>query len=344
MTANPSPADLEPCLDFARRLIRTEGLPGNERETAELMRDEMEKLGYADVQIDAAGNALGCIRGGSGSALMFNTHLDHVDVGDHDRWPHPPFGAEIHDACIWGRGAVDIKGPLAAQVYGVARLLNDTAPPAGDVWVSAVVQEEIGGVGARYLATQMQPQVVVIGEPSSNQLRRGHRGRSLLTVHITGRSVHASVPEKGVNPYDVLAQVIARLPELDMATQEDLGRSSVAPTLIRTDQTSSNGNQRRHPTKRIPCAGVKEAAMSVNMAAWSSRRKTSRAVVPKLSRWYTPLIDSAKIHENANTPKHATRPRLPRPRRRRNTVSTANTPAPRRCVKLFAGSVKPGIE
>ena len=240
MTADRAPADLAACLDFAQRLIHTEGLPGNEGATAELMRDEMEQLGYADVQIDAVGNTLGRIRGGDGSAVMFNTHLDHVDVGDHDRWPHPPFGAELHDGCIWGRGAVDIKGPLAAQVYGVARLLNDAAPPAGDVWVTAVVQEEIGGVGARYLATQMQPPVVVVGEPSSNQLRRGHRGRSLLTVHITGRSVHASVPQKGVNPYDVLAQVITRLPELDMATQEDLGTSSVAPTLIRTDQTSSN--------------------------------------------------------------------------------------------------------
>lgn len=240
MTDDLEPTDLEPCVDFARRLIRTEGLPGNERETAELMRDEMDKLGYADVQIDAAGNTLGRVPGGDGSAVMFNTHLDHVDVGDHDRWPHPPFGAVIHDGSIWGRGAVDIKGPLAAQVYGVARLLSDAAPPGGDVWVSAVVQEEIGGVGARYLATQMQPPVVVIGEPSSNEIRRGHRGRSLLTVHITGRSVHASVPEKGVSPYDVLAQVIRRLPELDMATQADLGVSSVAPTLIRTDQTSSN--------------------------------------------------------------------------------------------------------
>ena len=240
MTGNLEPADLDPCVDFVQRLIRTEGLPGDEQKTAELMRDEMEQLGYADVHIDAAGNTLGRIRGNGGSVMMFNTHLDHVDVGDHDRWPHPPFGGEIHDDCVWGRGAVDIKGPLAAQVYGVARLLRDATPPAGDVWVSAVVQEEIGGVGARYLATQMQPPVVIIGEPSRNQLRRGHRGRSLLTVHITGRSVHASVPEKGVSPYDVLAQVLTRLPELEMATQEDLGASSIAPTLIRTDQTSSN--------------------------------------------------------------------------------------------------------
>jgi putative selenium metabolism hydrolase len=233
-------ADLDPCVDFLQRLIRTEGLPGHEQATAELVRDEMARVGYSDVEIDAAGNVQGRIPGGDGSSMMFNTHLDHVDVGDHARWPHPPFGAEIHDDCVWGRGAVDIKGPLAAQVYGVARLLADPSPPAGDVWVSAVVQEEIGGVGARYMATQMSPPVVIVGEPSRNQLRRGHRGRSLLTVHITGRSVHASVPEQGVSPYDVLAKVLSRLPEIEMATQADLGASSVAPTLIRTDNTSSN--------------------------------------------------------------------------------------------------------
>lgn len=233
-------ADLDRCVDFLRRLIRTEGLPGREQQTAEMVRDEMASLGYADVRIDDAGNVLGRVPGAGGSAMMFNTHLDHVDVGDHSRWPHPPFAAEIHDQCVWGRGAVDIKGPLAAQVYGVARLLAADAPPAGDVWVTAVVQEEIGGLGARHLATELRVPVVIVGEPSSNELRRGHRGRSLLTVHVVGRSVHASVPEAGVNPYDVLARLISRLDELDMATQEDLGRSTVAPTLIRTDQTSSN--------------------------------------------------------------------------------------------------------
>jgi putative selenium metabolism hydrolase len=232
--------DLEGCVDLLQRLIRTEGLPGREQATAELVRDEMSALGYADVQIDAAGNVLGKVPGAGGSAMMFNTHLDHVDVGDHHRWPYPPFAAEIHDDCVWGRGAVDIKGPLAAQVYGVAQLLHDAAPPAGDVWVTAVVQEEIGGVGARYLAKQIDTPIVIVGEPSSNTPRRGHRGRSLLTVHATGRSVHASVPEKGVNPYDVIAHLISRLHELQMATQEDLGSSTVTPTLIRTDQTSSN--------------------------------------------------------------------------------------------------------
>ncbi len=232
--------DLDTCVGFLQRLIRTPGLPGQEGDTANLVLGEMQVLGYADAGIDEVGNVRGRVPGGNGPAVMFNTHLDHVDVGDHDRWPHPPYGGEIHDESVWGRGAVDIKGPLAAQVHGVARLLRDDFTPAGDVWVTAVVQEEIGGVGARHLQGYLQTPVVIVGEPSSNTLRRGHRGRCELIVHITGRSVHASVPHQGVNPWEVLAAFVARLPELQMAEQEDLGRSTVVPTLIRTDQVSGN--------------------------------------------------------------------------------------------------------
>ncbi len=233
-------ADLQACVEFLQRLIRTPGLPGQEGETARLVQQQMQRLGYADVRIDEAGNVLGRVRGrGAAPPVIFNTHLDHVDVGDHGAWPHPPFGGEIHDGSVWGRGAVDIKGPLAAQVHGVARLLGEDPPP-GDVWVTAVVQEEVGGVGARHLLEHLRAPLVVIGEPSGNSLRRGHRGRSELIVHVVGRSAHASVPHNGVNPWQVLARFLLRLPELEMPTHPELGASTVAPTLIRTDQTSGN--------------------------------------------------------------------------------------------------------
>ncbi len=175
--------------------------------------------------------------------MMFNTHLDHVDVGEHDAWPHPPFGAEIHDDTVWGRGAVDIKGPLACQVYGVARLLQDEASgtgPAGDIWVTAVVQEEVGGLGARHMAGYIDTPLIVIGEPSRCELRRGHRGRTEIVVHSRGRSVHASVPHVGVNALDPIARFIIGMNGLQMRSDADLGTSTVVPSLIRTDQISSN--------------------------------------------------------------------------------------------------------
>ncbi len=233
--------DLTDCVSFLQRLIQTESLPGREEAAAALVQETMRRLGYDAVSTDAAGNVIGRIAGrGEAPAMMLNTHLDHVDVGDPATWPHPPFGGEVHDDRVWGRGAVDIKGPLAAQVFGAARLKANGTVPAGDVYVTAVVFEEIGGLGARHLATHLTPPFVVIGEPSGNALRRGHRGRLELELHVTGRSVHASVPARGVNPLEVIARFLARLPEVPRNTDTDLGESSVAPTLIRTDQISTN--------------------------------------------------------------------------------------------------------
>ena len=229
--------DLSPCINFLQRLIQTPGLPGKEEATARLVHNEMERLGYDDVYIDEAGNVIGFLRGqGLAPSVMFNTHLDHVDVGNLDAWPYPPFGAEIHDDCVWGRGAVDIKGPLAAQVYGISRL---SCPP-GDVYVSTVVFEERGGLGARHLKQFIDTPLIVVGEPSNNQLYRGHRGRNELVVHVKGRSAHASAPYRGANPLYVIASFLNQLKEIVMREDPDLGPGSVAPTLIRSDQVSSN--------------------------------------------------------------------------------------------------------
>jgi len=233
-------SDLSFCVDFLRRLIRTPGLPGQEGATAALLAAEMDTLGYDEVRTDEMGNVIGLIRGrGEAPAVMFNTHLDHVDVGDESGWSHPPFGAEVDGDKVWGRGAVDIKGPMAAQVHGAARLLAGERPP-GDVYVTGVVQEEIGGVGARHMAKTLWVPLVVIGEPSQNTLRRGHRGRTELVLHIVGKSVHASVPRNGINPLDTLARFVLGVAALDFPQDGTLGRSSVAMTLLRTDQSSPN--------------------------------------------------------------------------------------------------------
>jgi putative selenium metabolism hydrolase len=237
-----SPAtDLSACVNFLQRLIRIESLPGEEGAAAALVRDEMTALGYDEVAVDEAGNVIGTVRGrGAAPAVMFNTHLDHVGVGDPARWPSPPFDAQLRDQRIWGRGAVDIKGPLAAQVYALGSLVAEGQRPAGDVRVTAVVQEEIGGVGARFLASRLTAPVVVIGEPSGNHLRRGHRGRLEILVRVHGKSVHASVPERGRNPLHPLARFITHLESLEMRRDPELGSSSMAPTRFWTDQITTN--------------------------------------------------------------------------------------------------------
>jgi succinyl-diaminopimelate desuccinylase len=225
---------------FAQRLIRVPSLPGHEDEVAILVQAEMERLGYDRVWIDGAGNAIGQLAGADGSPLIFNGHMDHVDPGDPALWRHPPHGGEIHDGELWGRGSVDMKGAVAAMIYagGLLGSLGATLP--GDLYATAVVQEEVGGLGARHLARTLPMGHVVVGEASGNHLRRGHRGRVEFGVHLQGRSVHASMPDLGINPHYSLSRFLEGLKALPMASHPEYGSSTVAPTCVESEPQSAN--------------------------------------------------------------------------------------------------------
>jgi len=233
-------ANRERMLDFCQRLIQTPSLSGQEGAVAELVASEMRALDYDRVWTDRAGNVVGLLRGARGRSVMYNSHMDHVDPGDPSDWPYPPYGGHIGEGYVWGRGASDVKGALAAQVYALAALREAGLTPAGDCYMAAVVMEEIGGLGTRKLLETVCPDFAVLGEATENQLARGHRGRVEPIVRARGRSVHASVPERGVNPHYVLARFLLALQEMPMMSKEPFGSSSVAPTLSGTDQTSSN--------------------------------------------------------------------------------------------------------
>jgi succinyl-diaminopimelate desuccinylase len=237
----------EPMVEFTRRLVRTPSLPGREQEAAQIMLAEMQALGFDEARIDPTGNAVGLVRSTGTAAspkrILFNAHLDHVDVGDPERWPHPPYGGEVADGFIWGRATSDLKGSIAAQVYALALAKRSGLPLANDLYVAGVVQEEIGGHGSDLLAEQLPVDYVVIGEPSENRLAIGHRGRIEIQVRFSGRSVHASVPGNGVNPLYSLARFLTALESLTFDVDHNhpaLGPTTLAPTLISTDQTSAN--------------------------------------------------------------------------------------------------------
>jgi putative selenium metabolism hydrolase len=226
---------------FCRQIVQTPSLPGEEGEVAKLIHSEMGRLGYDQVQIDEWGNVIGLICGqNNGDSVMFNGHMDHVDIGNVDDWLYPPFGAEIHGGRLWGRGSADMKGPLAAMIYAGGVLVREGIRPPVDLYVCAVVQEEVGGLGTYKLAQIIQPKFAVVGEATGNHLARGHRGRLEIIVKVQGRSVHASMPREGINPFAVLARFIQRLETLSLPDDKTFGSSTVAPTLIETDQRSSN--------------------------------------------------------------------------------------------------------
>ncbi len=237
---------LSDCVDFTPRLIQTPSMSYKEEQIAELIAAEMRRLHFDEVHIDGIGNVIGRIRGQDPdlAALVLNSHTDHVDPGDPDLWPVPPYSGAIVDGRILGRGACDIKGPLAVQVYSMAALLRAGERPRRDVVFTGVVQEEIGGAGAQHWVENLDYPVslVVLGEPSDNRIALGHRGIMQTWITFTGRSVHASAPAAGENPNYALATFLTRLAERqgELSSHPLLGPTSIAPTVIEVDTTSLN--------------------------------------------------------------------------------------------------------
>lgn len=237
---------LADCVDFTQRLIQTPSMPTEEAAIAQLIADELRRLEFDEVWLDGIGNVCGRIYGQDRSlgALVLNTHLDHVDPGDPALWPVPPYSGQIVAGRIRGRGACDIKGPLAVQVYSMAALKRMGVRPRRDVVFTGVVQEEIGGAGAVYWVENLDYPVdlVVIGEPSDNKIALGHRGGYAYWVKFHGRSVHASVPERGENPNYQLATFLTRVHDtkMELSSHPVLGATSVAPTVIEVDTKSQN--------------------------------------------------------------------------------------------------------
>lgn len=227
-------------VSFAQKVVQTPSLPGQEGDVADLLVSEMARLAYDKVWVDDAGNVIGYIAGGDGPSLMLNGHMDHVDAGDPGHWAHPPFAGLVHDGELWGRGVTDMKGALVAMVYagGLVKRLG-TLPPA-DLYVTGVVQEEVGGLGAQHLARSLPVARAVVGEASSNHLRRGHRGRMGWVARFEGRSVHASMPHLGINPHPSMARFVSALASLSMDADPDYGVSTVAPTRVTSEPWSAN--------------------------------------------------------------------------------------------------------
>ncbi|MCA9977458.1 MAG: M20/M25/M40 family metallo-hydrolase, partial [Anaerolineales bacterium] len=171
---------LADCVNFTQRLIQTPSMPYEEAAIAAVVAAEMRQLDFDEVWGDERGNVYGRIHGQDRHlpALVLNTHLDHVDPGDPALWSSPPFAADIVNGRIVGRGAADIKGPLAVQIYAMAALRRLGTRPQRDIVFTGVVEEEIGGTGSQYWVEHLDYPVaaVILGEPSDNQIALGHRG------------------------------------------------------------------------------------------------------------------------------------------------------------------------
>ena len=186
-------------IEFTRELVRIRSYSDEEGGVARAVVAKMKELGYDEAFIDGTGNAVGFI--GNGEKLIhFDSHMDNVEVNDADEWILPPFAAEIKDGRIYGRGSVDMKGGLAASIYGAALARERGLTEGKRICVSGSVCEEYcdgENIKMMYKELSLRPDFVVICEPSDDVITLGHKGKAQMRIVTHGLSAHGSAPEKG---------------------------------------------------------------------------------------------------------------------------------------------------
>lgn len=217
----------EKLIAFCQSLIRTPSLSGQEEGVAQKIAQYMRENGFDEVVIDKYGSVLGCIHGKyPGKHVLMDGHIDTVPVPDPSVWTHDPFGAEIVDGKIYGRGTSDMKGSVSSMVTAAARYAEATNREfEGSIYASCSVHEEcFEGVSVREITRLAKPDYVIIGEATTTSLKIGQRGRAEVVVETTGRSCHSSNPEKGVNAAYHMVELIQEIRKLPSPEQPVLGK------------------------------------------------------------------------------------------------------------------------
>jgi putative selenium metabolism hydrolase len=204
---------------FTQALVRHDSLSGQEGGVARLVQDVLAKLGFEGVRADRLGNVTGYRQGAKdGPRLLVDAHMDVMAVHDPSAWSVDPFGGQLQDGKIWGRGATDIKGGLAAAACAIAGLKGEDF--SGTLIFSASVGEEmLEGVALRQVVGETQPDFAIVVEPTECRLATGQKGRAEYWIEVQGKPAHTSRPELGENAIyravDILRQMRGIPPRLD---------------------------------------------------------------------------------------------------------------------------------
>lgn len=237
--ANSLQADM---VKFLREIIAIPSVSGNEKEVVERIRQEMVSLGYEMSRIDQMGNLIGRI--GTGSRIIaIDGHCDVVDVGNPDTWKVDPFKGDMKDGIIYGRGASDQKGGLAAAVYA-GKILKEMVLPAdiSVIIVASILEETLEGAAWQYIIEEQKiiPEAVLLTEPTNLGINIGQRGRMEMKIHTRGISCHGSAPERGENAIYKMAAIIKDIEKLNekLSSNSILGKGTIALTEICSDTPS----------------------------------------------------------------------------------------------------------
>ncbi|SDI42946.1 M20 family metallopeptidase [Nonomuraea jiangxiensis] len=243
--------DAEGVVAFTQALVRIPSTNDpargrDERPAAELVEAKMREWGWRPVVSEAAPgrpNVVAVVEGGGGDGptLMFEGHTDVVTEGDLSTWTVDPFGGEIRDGRLWGRGSADMKSGLAATLYAT-RALQLAGPFPGRIKVCALADEEGLMLGAHHFVAEGLTADVdgaIVAEPEAGEICAVAKGALRLRVDLTGKMAHGAMPQHGRNPIPAVGALLAGLGALQDELQarhpahEHLGEVYVTPTVLR---------------------------------------------------------------------------------------------------------------
>ena len=239
-------------VELTRALVRIPSVyrPGetgaNEAEVASFVEGWFRREGLpVEVQEVTPGrpNVLSWIgeKGPGRRCLLLEGHTDVVTEGDAAEWTWPPFGGELRDGRIYGRGAADMKSGLAAAMVTLAAFKRAGVTPAGKLVVGALVDEEDGMIGVRHLVKTpagRELDAAIICEPEENELCLEQRGVVWARIRARGHMAHGAMPEAGANPITALGALLREVPALEKQLRKLCQKSrhlkppTVTPTIV----------------------------------------------------------------------------------------------------------------
>jgi putative selenium metabolism hydrolase len=221
---------------FLRDMITISSESCDEEKVIQRIKQEMEAVGFDRVDIDPMGNVLGYI--GHGKHLIaMDAHIDTVGVGNIKLWDYDPYEGYEDDEIILGRGASDQEGGMASMVYA-GKIIKDLKLEDDFTLlvVGSVQEEDCDGLCWQYIIEEqkIRPDFVVLTEPTSCRVYRGHRGRMEIKITTHGVSCHGSAPERGENAIYKMAPILEELELLNesLTSHPFLGKGTLAVSEI----------------------------------------------------------------------------------------------------------------
>jgi succinyl-diaminopimelate desuccinylase len=240
------PFDPTDPVDLTARLIRCRSVTPEDGGAMALLSDLLAGAGFTCTRADRGGIANLYARWGkrgANRAFGFNGHTDVVPVGDAAAWRHDPFGAEVQDGFMYGRGACDMKSGVAAFVAAAVDFVRDT-PPDGAVILAITGDEEGEGKDGTvaildWMAFNGERMThCLVGEPTcpnemGDMMKIGRRGSLTADITVTGVQGHSAYPHRAKNPLSAMVKLLTRLESepLDRGTQH-FDPSTLAITTI----------------------------------------------------------------------------------------------------------------